>query len=124
MLVGGGRVLSEYSSARWYPYRKMATSTKVRGSPIQPWHAVSVVAGKGACRAAEELGDRRFLSAEAPFLPLPDCSSRSQCKCIYEHYPDRRATLRRETDRGRFPRPRLGTERRERHGRRVEDLDG
>ena len=36
-----------------------------------------------------------------------------RCKCVYRHYSDRRTTLRRETDRGRFPRPRFGNERRQ-----------
>jgi len=47
------------------------------------WHAVKVV-GKGkACRAAEELRDKRFLSDKAPRLPLPECSSPSRCGCFY-----------------------------------------
>ena len=101
----------------------MVTRTKVPGSLTQPWHAVSVVGGAAACPAAEEVRDKRFLSAEAPPLPLPDCSSPWRCNCIYVHYSDRRTKLRRETDRGRFPRPRFGTERRERHGRRADDSD-
>lgn len=102
----------------------MVTKAKVPGSGKQSWHAVSVVAQSGACPAAEGLRDRRFLSDEAPALPLPECSSPWLCKCIYRHYSDRRTILRRETDRGRFPRPRFGEERRGRlqaHGRRAGD---
>ena len=102
----------------------MGTNTKLPGTLKQPWHAVSVVGGSGACPAAQVLRDKRFLSNEAPVLPLPECSSPSLCKCVYCHYSDRRAILRRETDRGRFPRPRLGKERREgpqAHGRRAND---
>src|SRR4029453_8225808 len=100
---------------------------KLSGPPKQPWHAVSVVAQSGACPAAEELRNKRFLSAEAPSLPLPHCSSPTLCKCVYSHHSDRRTTLRRETDRGRFPRPRFGEERRKEpqaHGRREDDPDG
>jgi hypothetical protein len=102
----------------------MVTKTKLPGPFKQPWHAVSVVGQFGACPAAEGLRDKRFLSDEAPPLPLPECSSPRLCKCIYCHYSDRRAILRRETDRGRFPRLRFGKERREglqAHGRRADD---
>lgn len=102
----------------------MVTKTKLPETPKEPWHAVSVVGQAGACRATEGLRDKRFLSDEAPPLPLPECSSPWRCKCIYRHYPDRRAVLRRETDRGRFPRPRFGEERRQgpqAQGRRADD---
>ena len=102
----------------------MVTKTKAPAPFKEPWHAVSVVGGTGACPATERLGDKRFLSKEAPPLPLPECSSPSLCKCTYCHYSDRRATLRRETDRGGFPRPRFGKDRREgplAHGRRADD---
>jgi hypothetical protein len=98
--------------------------TKTPGGGKQPWHAVSVVGGLGACPIVEGLRDKRFLSDEAPRLPLSDCSSRWRCKCAYRHHVDRRAISRRETDGGRFPSPRLGKERREgpqARGRRADD---
>jgi len=101
----------------------MAAKTNPARPVQQPWHAVKVV-GKGKpCVATERVGDKRFLSDEAPRLPLPECSSPSRCGCIYVHYSDRRRDLRREADRGSFPRPRFGTDRRESHGRRAEDQD-
>jgi hypothetical protein len=104
----------------------MVTKTKAPGPIKEPWHAVSVVGASGACPATELLRDKRFLSNEAPALPLPQCSSPSRCKCTYCHWSDRRAFLRRETDRGRFPRPRLGKEERRQglqaNGRRADDL--
>ncbi len=102
----------------------MVTKTKLPGTLKQPWHAVSVVGQPGACPATERLRDKRFLSDGAPPLPLPECSSPWLCKCIYRHYSDRRTIRRRETDRGSFPRPRFGKERREgpqAHGRRADD---
>jgi hypothetical protein len=105
----------------------LVTSPKAPAPTKEPWHAVSVVGGSGACRAAKALSNQRFLSAEAPALPLPACSSRSTCKCVYRHHSDRRAILRRETDRGGFPRPRFGQERRQgpqAHGRRADDEPG
>jgi len=100
------------------------TNPKAPEPTKSPWHAVSISGGSAACRAVKALGNQRFLSAEAPALPLPQCSSASTCKCIYRHWSDRRAILRRETDRGRFPRPRFGQERRQAprmYGRRADD---
>jgi len=98
---------------------------KVKESgPLEaPWHAVSVVGQSEACAAAEGLRGKRYLSSEAPSLPLPQCSSPTRCKCVYRHYADRRSnTFRRETDRGQYPRPWLGEQRRDaRHGRREDD---
>src|SRR6202171_1973880 len=95
----------------------MVTKTKLPGPFQQSCHAVSIAAGPVACPAAEALRHKRFLSDEAPPLPLPECASPWRCKCIYRHHSDRRATLRRrETDRSRLPPPRLGKERRERLG--------
>ena len=102
----------------------MVTKPKLPGPLKQPWHAVSVLAGPMACPAIEALRDKRFLSDEAPPLPHPECSSRWRCKCIYLHYSDRRTMPRRATDRGKFPSPWIGKERREgrqAHGRRADD---
>jgi hypothetical protein len=67
--------------------------------PIKPWHAVSIAPGPRACAAARELLDRRFLSREAPPLPLKDCDN-AQCTCRYEHYDDRRKAPRRAHEMG------------------------
>ena len=53
-------------------------------------HAVSVETDLTPCAAALALSDRRFLSNEAPPLPLPDCDSDS-CGCRYAHHGDRRS---------------------------------
>jgi len=71
----------------------------------------------------EGLRNTRFSSDGATPLPIPGCSSPWRCGCIYVHYPDRRGDRRRETDRGRFLRPWFGTNRRERYGRRADDLN-
>jgi hypothetical protein len=67
--------------------------------PINPHHAVTIVPGPRACAAARELRDHRFLSREAPVLPLKNCDSK-ECTCRYEHYDDRRKGLRRARDLG------------------------
>ena len=62
-------------------------------------HAVSIVTGPRCCAAARELRGQRFLSREAPVLPLPACD-RGECACRYEHHTDRRKGLRRARDMG------------------------
>src|ERR1700693_2283500 len=103
--------------------RRMVTKTKLPGSLKQRGHAVSVVAGPVACPATVGLRHKRFLSDEAPSLPLPECSSPWRCKCIYRHFSDRRATPRRATDRGASSSPKVGNERREKLGKRGRRAD-
>jgi hypothetical protein len=86
------------------------------------WHAVHVAPGKGACPAAIALGKRRFLSKEAPRLPLADCTSPDTCTCAYRHHKDRRSTPRRWSDQGGINRPATQGERRaQRDRRKVEE---
>ncbi len=67
--------------------------------PVQHFHAVTIAAGPRACAAARQLQDQRFLSRDAPPLPLKDCTC-SNCECRYEHYDDRRQLGRRARDLG------------------------
>ena len=54
--------------------------------------AVSIACGKGACFRAEAIAGIRFLLAEAPGLPLNNCSAET-CTCRYSHFRDRRSFL-------------------------------
>jgi hypothetical protein len=72
-------------------------------------------------RTVRKLGPKRFLADEAPRFPLPECSSAWRCKCIYRHFPDRRAGPRRAGERDGLLMPRIGAERRQRDGRRADD---
>jgi len=71
-----------------------ASATRKAASPH---HAVVVVPGRHACAEAYALRERRFLSREAPVLPLAGCGS-LKCECRYEHHDDRRKGLRRAHD--------------------------
>ena len=87
------------------------------------FHAVEIRCAKDACRAAKDTRGERYLSAEAPLLPLDQCDRRDRCRCGYKHYEDRRTGSRRraevdlttQSDSERAER-RLGK------GRRVEDI--
>jgi hypothetical protein len=54
------------------------------------YHAVSIKITGHACKPAEEMTGRRFLSTAAPKLPLPDCDV-LDCNCRFVHHKDRRA---------------------------------
>ncbi len=74
-------------------------------APVAPrklpnrFHAVAIVPGERACAEAKDLLGKRFLSREAPALPLKNCGS-ARCECRYEHYEDRRKSKRRAHDLG------------------------
>jgi hypothetical protein len=55
----------------------------------RPFSAVSVFPAPTACEAARAIKGNRFLSVEAPLLPLPQCTA-ERCHCIYHHHADRR----------------------------------
>jgi hypothetical protein len=65
----------------------------------QKFHAVTIETGRHCCREARELHGQRFLSREAPSLPLKNCSSEN-CECHYQHHDDRRDRPRRARDLG------------------------
>ena len=54
------------------------------------YHAVSIKVTGSACRAAKDLTGQRFLSTEAPLLPLPGCTM-TECNCRFVHHKDRRS---------------------------------
>jgi hypothetical protein len=86
------------------------------------YHAVAIVPGEHACPAAKDLSGKRFLSREAPILPLADCSS-AECSCTYSHFGDRRTGSRRTSDLVMSMDTYAGGDRRrsERQGRRKTD---
>jgi hypothetical protein len=85
------------------------------------WHAVHIAAGPNACEAVLALGKQRFLSRQAPKLPLAECTKTATCQCAYRHHKDRRSGPRRWSDQGGGNRPRPEGERREKRGRRTDD---
>ena len=86
------------------------------------WHAVAVVGTADACAAALACRDRRYLSAEAPRLPLAGCDA-SCCDCRYAHFDDRRRAARRAQERGSTPK-RVAVDKRAHRGRRATDRGG
>ncbi len=82
------------------------------------YRCVEVHSGQGACDAVKGLETIRFLSAEAPRLPVSGCNAR-KCGCTYGHYSDRRHDHRRHPyDRLRSVAAAVGGDRRLRPDRR------
>jgi hypothetical protein len=89
---------------------------------VNPWHAVSILTEPASCAPARSMSGVRFLSPEAPRLPLSQCPTPESCRCAYKHYEDRRAQARRKEDRTGLRRPVTGAqERRRQQGRRSTD---
>jgi hypothetical protein len=84
------------------------------------WHAVSIALCPRACGAARKCLGVRFLSKDAPVLPLPDCNA-PRCTCRFRHHEDRRSSLRRAADIIASGAYWAGQERRRSQGRRVND---
>lgn len=86
------------------------------------WTAVSILSSTSSCEAARALKGQRFLSAEAPRLPLVECTQSARCACTYRKYSDRRAGPRREADTTGLRRAvEVGKDRRIKRGRRSTD---
>ncbi|MEH6636961.1 MAG: hypothetical protein V7700_15670 [Halioglobus sp.] len=81
--------------ALFFTYRRSSRQTitddNYPGIPdtINPYSAISLRCGRGACSAAREIANERFLSTDAPTLPIESCTSQS-CLCSYRYYGDRR----------------------------------
>ena len=87
-----------------------------------PWHAVSIMTGRWCCEAARGHGAVRYLSREAPRLPLPECSASEHCACHYKHHADRRGKRRRKDEAmGMRRNAPVANDRREVRGRRADD---
>ena len=73
---------------------KKSKARTVPKPKVSAYHCVELVIPYDACDAAMELHGKRFLSAEAPTLPLPGCGQ--TCGCRFKHHNDRRHEERRD----------------------------
>ncbi len=89
-----------------------------------PFHAVEIRCTNNACQVAKDTRGERYLSAEAPLLPLERCDRPDRCQCGYKHHEDRRGGISRRSVEEDLP-TQSDAERAERRhgkGRRVEDI--
>ncbi len=74
---------------RRFPIKLDRVSSKYHNVSIRYYHA-------NACEAVTKHEGKRFLSKEAPRLPLPGCGA-AHCRCQYVHFKDRREDDRRSS---------------------------
>ncbi len=79
---------------------KRVFARRANKTRVSPFHAVEIRCTKYACPAAQDTRGKRYLSAEAPRLPLDQCDRSNQCQCHYQHYEDRRRNSRRGAESG------------------------
>lgn len=85
-----------------YRYLNWRDRSLQTSSSASAFKAVAIVCDDAiACPAARALDGKRFLGAEAPKLPLPDCTT-DVCTCTFHHHPDRRKGPRRAEETGVF----------------------
>ncbi|MCH8930281.1 MAG: hypothetical protein IIA98_05115 [Proteobacteria bacterium] len=101
---------------------------KRQGTPAGPYHSVTIKTMPRSCVTAKALKGIRFLSIEAPALPLEDCDVGS-CDCQYQHHADRRSGLRRSEEMGGPKIPSVSGEKRKERDRRstaevISEFDG
>jgi hypothetical protein len=72
------------------PERPTAAQRTAPGGAGAGFHAVTVKPCLEPCDAVQALAGKRFLSQEAPALPLENCDQ-ARCNCTYRHFSDRRA---------------------------------
>ena len=90
----------------WHLYRRPATAGSnppprakegARAKEGGRFGAVQIRPRLEACRAAQAIEGIRYLAKDAPALPLPKCSSKKTCSCVFSKLPDRRSGGRRMT---------------------------
>lgn len=86
-------ILFRYRQARAASQHDRSKDGRATLTANHPFHAVSIDPAMGSCAAAQSVRSQRFLSEDAPSLPLLDCSA-AQCQCRYMHFPDRRSGSR------------------------------
>jgi hypothetical protein len=94
-----------------------------KAKPVRKsFHAVEIVVGDDCCEVVRRYTGKRFLSGEAPVIPLQGCNAQ-ECLCRYIHHADRRKRERRTSDVAITVDEYSGGERRreKRRGRRATD---
>lgn len=105
----------------------VASGVAVRGRPRSktsseraknPYHSVAIRYGRPSCPQVRQLSGVRYLSREAPRLPLVRCTVQP-CRCHYAHFDDRRVEDRRNPFGSRSAPSHVGFDRRREDRRRV-----
>ncbi|QYJ78373.1 hypothetical protein [Shewanella acanthi] len=85
-------VLKRSSKKGKHFVKSMKVSNKQQHLPDtsdKRFHCVSIEHYGNCCEKANEVKGKRFLSKEAPEIPMEECTY-PDCHCRYQHYDDRR----------------------------------
>jgi hypothetical protein len=95
-LVGPGAGRSAGKPAKGSSESKDASArTRTTSAPARPasagsYHAVSLILPSRHCAVAESSAKKKWLSKEAPDLPLAGCTMAKECTCKFRKHADRR----------------------------------
>jgi hypothetical protein len=93
-----GALVLATGAVGWLVFRRPAATQDRAPQQAKPaggrFGAVEIRICPGACRPARALKGQRFLSKEAPALPLPACTA-TECTCKFTKWSDRRSESRR-----------------------------
>jgi hypothetical protein len=120
LAIVAGSVVAYFLFRRAHPHPAQPTSLVARPPT---YHCVEIQGDDPSCASARQLAGRRFLSDEAPALPVPGCDQ-PHCRCRYVHHEDRRQHDRRNPYGQWALPPSLAGERRARADRRRADGSG
>lgn len=101
-------------------FRRKTADRKPAARVTHLYHGIAIEPGERYCAAVTKIQGKRFLSDDAPRLPLEDCDCLPHCRCVYRHYADRRTEVRRDSDLG-LPQRDVPDDQRAGRGRRVTD---
>ena len=87
-------VMTRVTGAETIPKKDPVTPVK---KPRRSFHAVEIIVGDDCCELVRRYTGKRYLSAEAPAVPLQGCDA-AECMCRYIHHADRRKQQRRTSD--------------------------
>ena len=96
LIVLGGLLLrrgNKQSAPKKKTERRSSTTSSAGDTAF---HAVSIKFPQRACDAARKMDGKRFLSSDAPHIPLPDCDI-VDCQCRFVHFKDRRGRVDRRS---------------------------
>lgn len=98
VIVLGGLLLVILLLARFFPSENERETNGVRDRRVDyrkssAFHAVSIRPSGESCAPIHAMKMHRFLSEEAPGLPLESCCA-PECQCKYVHHADRRSDAR------------------------------
>jgi hypothetical protein len=86
---GQGRETGHYAAGPAPPAPHSTAPIEAKRKAPPGFHGVTLKPCLEACEAVQALAGQRFLSSEAPSLPLADCDQQ-RCDCKYGHLSDRR----------------------------------